>query len=100
MKNISSEEIYILSAIADKMDLDFEMPSTKGKTKEQLEELQTKVGKKIMVDMFKKLHKAKKEVDELIKALTGKEAKEMSLIEIKDTITEILKQDGILDFFK
>ena len=85
------DDIYLLSEIADKMDI--QMPESKGKTQEQL-------GGELIMQLFKKMHKAPKEINKLIEQVTGKQTSDMSLKEIKDTIMNIVKQDGTLSFFK
>ena len=91
MKQIGVDEIYILSEIADKMDL--VLPDSEGKTPEAY-------GREIFMSLFKKVHKAKKEVNQLIITLTDKDPSKMSIKELIESFTGILKQDGVLDFFK
>ena len=91
MRKLQVDDIYLLSQIADKME--FVMPDSKGKTQEQL-------GGELIMQLFKKLHKAKNEVNSLIENVTEKKVADMSIKEMKDTIIELFKQDGILDFFK
>jgi len=91
MKKIGLDEIFLLSEIAEKMNITF--PESKGKDAETY-------GRELLVEFFKKLHKAKNEVTQLIETLTNRKVKDMNLKEIKESITAILKQEGILDFFK
>jgi Cdc6-like AAA superfamily ATPase len=91
MKQIGVDEIYLLSEIADKMDL--VLPDSEGKTPEAY-------GREIFMSLFKKLHKARKEVNQLIVLLTEKDPAKMSVKEIITSLTGILKQDGVIDFFK
>lgn len=91
MRRLNTEDIYLLSEIADKMDI--QAPEIKGKSQEQ-------AGADFMIQLFRKMHKAAPEISRLISKVTGKEADQLSLVEIKDTLMEILKQDGVLTFFK
>ena len=96
MKKIGMDELYLVSEIADKIE--FEAPNIydkKGNRKDQYQ-----YGSEMLLGLFKKMYKAKKEINDLIYKVTEKKAEEMSLKELKDTFTEILKQDGVLDFFK
>lgn len=96
MKKIGMDELYLLSEISDKIE--FETPNiydSKGNRKDQYQ-----YGSELLLNLFKKMYKAKKEINDLIYKVTGKKTEEMSLKELKDTFTEILKQDGVLDFFK
>lgn len=93
--------MFILSEIADKIE--FKMPSfpeTKNLSDEERNKVTKEFGAEIILKLFKGLYKAKKEVENLIEDITGKNAKDMSLKEIKDTLIGIFKQDGVLDFFK
>ena len=91
MKQIGVDEIYLLSEIADKMDLI--LPDSEGKTPEAY-------GREIFMSLFKKLHKARKEVNQLIMVLTEKDPAKMTVKELVTALTDVLKQDGVLDFFK
>ena len=94
MRKLGANELYLLSEIADKMDL--ELPDL---PKETNEEQMKNWGMKLFTKMFRKVYKAKNEMNKLIENLTGKKIDEMSIKEIKDNITEILKQEGVMDFF-
>ena len=100
MKRLTIEEVYLLSEIADKIDVKVDLPDIKGKNKDEIALLQEQLGKKLMLQMFRKMYKAKNEISELIKMVTEKEASTLSIKELKENITEILKQEGIMDFFK
>jgi len=91
MRKLSVDDIYLLSSVADKMDL--QIPDPTGKTQEQ-------VGAEVLMLLFKKLHLAKSEVNSLILQVTEKDPSKLTLIEIKDFFKNILKEEGILDFFK
>lgn len=93
MRKLQTDDMFLLSEIVDKMDLAID---PKGKTQEEL-------GTELVVTLVRKAHKAKEEIKELVASLTGKTAEEvgqMSPKEMIDTVSEIMKQDGVLDFFK
>ena len=100
MKRITVDEIFLLSAIADKIELKLDIPDTRGKSEKEIDALQIAIGKSLMLEMFKKIYKAKDEIKELIATVAEKDADKLTLKEIKETFTEILKQEGVLDFFK
>lgn len=95
MRKLNIEDMYLLSRIADKID--FKIPNVEGKSKEQ-------VGADLLADLFKSMHKAKDEINELIESLQEpgnvKKANEMSIKEIKDFITQLLSDNDVIDFFK
>ena len=91
MRKLCIEDMYLLSEIADKIE--FELPDVKGKTQEQL-------GAELILQLFKKMHKAKNEINQLIESVTGRNINELSLVEIKNTLMDIFRQDGTFDFFK
>jgi hypothetical protein len=101
MRKLNIEDIYLLSAIADKMNFVFpDPPKTSGKTEEEITELQKKYGAELMTTLFRKMHLAKNEINELIANISGKIVTEMTIAEMKEALSSIMKQDGIFDFFK
>lgn len=111
---IGVELIFILSEIAEKID--FQFPEEEdhqeiiksmredGKTDEEIERKLKKLNKKfsrdIILELFKKLHRVREDVEELIKIVSGRDANEMSIKELKDILMQIISKDGILNFFK
>jgi len=91
MRKLNINDMYLLSEIADKMD--FKLPDMAGKDNAQF-------GAEIFMLIFKNIYKAKQEINDLISDVTGKNALEMNMKEIKDTIKKIFSQDGVVDFFK
>ena len=70
MKKIGMDELYLLSEIADKIE--FETPNiydTKGNRKDQYQ-----YGSEMLLGLFKKMYKAKKEINDLIYKVTEKKA--------------------------
>jgi aspartate carbamoyltransferase regulatory subunit len=93
MRKLKTDDMFLLSEIADKMDIKLDV---KGKTQEE-------VGAELILFLVKKAHKAKDEIKTLVATLTGKpleEVSDMSPNEMINNVKEILKQDGVLDFFK
>ena len=93
MRKLKTDDMFIISEIADKMDLNLDV---KGKSQEQ-------VGADLFLQIVKKIHKAKVEINALISGLTGKTKEEISEQPLNETIQqikEILGQDGVLDFLK
>jgi len=104
LKKLSTDELFILSEIADKMD--FIMPAppdTRGKNAEQIKQLQKEYGTAILSTFIKKIHKAKNEIIQLLTVTTGKTADEIRALSIKGIgalLMELVQQDGVMDFFK
>lgn len=105
MREIQNTDMYILSEIADKMDLQFpkmqKLP--KNADTETISEARNEYGKELITMLIKKIHKAKNEINQLISNITEKpisEVEKMSIKETVNTLSNVLKQDGVLDFFK
>lgn len=105
MRKLDVEDMYLLSEIADKME--FTMPKypeiPDKMSKAEKEAVVKTYGAEIITFIIRKIHKAKIEVNQLIANATEKsidEVKKMSPGEMIAIIKEILKQDGVLDFFK
>jgi len=113
-KEFDLEDVFVMSQIIDKMGLDADV-------KKIIEQVQTaqlsnktdaqKVGKEVLVaigvDLISKfirnLHKAGKEVKQLIANLTGKtvdEVAKMPLREMKAFFTELAGDGEFIDFLK
>jgi len=93
MRELEGNDMFLLSEIADKMDIKLDV---KGKSQEE-------IGVDLMLFLVKKSHKAKDEIKQLVATLTEKTSEEVGKMSPKQLITsvkEILKQDGVLDFFK
>ena len=93
MRLLEGNDMFLLSEIADKMDIKLDV---KGKSQEE-------IGVDLMLFLVKKSHKAKDEIKQLVATLTEKTPEEVSKMSPKQLITsvkEILNQDGVLDFFK
>ena len=113
-KEFDLEDVFVMSQIIDKMGLDADV-------KKIIEQVQTaqlsnktdaqKVGKEVLVAIgvdligkfIRNLHKAHKEVKQLIANLTGKTVEEvakMPLREMKAFFTELAGDGEFIDFLK
>ena len=113
-KEFDLEDVFVMSQIIDKMGLDADV-------KKIIEQVQTaqlsnksdaqKVGKEVLVAIgvdligkfIRNLHKAHKEVKQLIANLTGKtvdEVAKMPLREMKAFFTELAGDCEFIDFLK
>ena len=100
---LKNKHIYALSEIADKMDFTFpKAPILKG-TKEQIDQTRNEYGREIMTNIVKKIHKAQNEINKLLADVNEKTIEEIENMEIKEAIkmfSDLLKQEGVLSFFK
>jgi len=85
------DALYLLSATLDAMDIT--LPDTSGKTQEQ-------VGGEMIMLFARKMHKAKKEINDLIRFISDKDPSEMTFKEILDTAKEFFQTEGVVDFFR
>jgi len=113
MKDFDLEDVFLLSQIIDKMGLNIEASELSKTIKaEKLESKDdaAKVGKDVFLALgmevamkfASNLHKAHKEVIQLICSLSGKNeeaVKKMKIKEMKDFFGELIKTEGIADFF-
>jgi translation initiation factor 1 (eIF-1/SUI1) len=97
MRKLNVDDIFLLSEIAEKMD--FELPAYPEKTENE-EKAQREYGMKLFAMLFKKIHKAKTEIKELVTSVSGKSANEMGVKELADSFKQIISQEGALDVFK
>lgn len=104
MRELQNEDMYILSEIADKIEFTLpKYPMTKNKSDEEIEIIQKDYGTQIITMLIRKIYKAKDEINKLLANVNEKSIEEISKMGIKDTILmlkTLLKQDGVLDFFK
>jgi hypothetical protein len=97
MRKLNVDDIFLLSEIADKMD--FELPAYP-ESSDNSEKIQREYGMKLFALLFKKIHKAKNEIKELVSSVTGKDPNAMGIKELSVTFKEIVSQEGALDVFK
>lgn len=104
MKDLTNEHFYLISEIADKMEIQLpEYPETKGKEEAELEKLQKKYGLELLTILLKKAYKAREPINQLLADLTDSTVDEIKNKPIKETvklITELFKKEGFMDFFK
>jgi len=104
MRNFNLEDTFKLSAILDKMGIEFDL-------NKMMDEANTKdkdaaaafLGGKMALMIMKKIHLAKNEVIDLISGLTGDDAetvKNYGVKKIVEVFSAIFKQEGFADFFK
>lgn len=114
IKEFGLNEIFLVSEIIDKMDIDVQTDNIIKKTKiAKLENMKdvNKLGKDVVLSLgidliygfMKKLYKAKNEVKELIESMTDlskEEVSKMNLSQIKEFFTELINKEGFSDFLK
>jgi lipopolysaccharide biosynthesis regulator YciM len=112
MKKLGIDELFMISEIADKMDIDIPLPKqvnvaqmkkdkkTQAEIDDALAQAQSDYGGKLISMLVKKAYKAKDEIKELIRVVTGKEPNDMEPKELLSVFTSILKQDGATEAFK
>ncbi|MFA5130426.1 MAG: hypothetical protein WC477_05975 [Patescibacteria group bacterium] len=102
MRELSNADMYLISAIADKMDLG--MPELKKKVDGvEVSKTQDEVGSEMLVSMFKRLHRAQPEVNQLLSRVLEKpvdEIEKMSLKETGQNVALLFGKKGFMDFFK
>ena len=91
MRKLNCDDLFLVSAIIDKMNI--ELP------KAGENETQQEYGMKLIMLISRKLYKAKDEVKELVSNVSGKDAKDLSILELKDIVIELFKTEGFASFF-
>ncbi len=114
MKQFDLDDVFVTSEILDKTGLLLDVKKiTEGIKHDKLENITdakqigkeaiVTIGLDLMASLMKSLHKARPEVKQLISNLTGKtldEVGKMSIKEIKNFFSELVKAEGFSDFFK
>ena len=104
MRELQNEDMYILSEIADKIEFTLpKYPDTNNKSEGEIAAIQKDYGLQIMTMLIRKIYKAKSEINKLLANVNEKSVEEISKMSIKETILmlkTLIKQDGVLDFFK
>lgn len=111
-KDFDLNDVFLMSEIIEKMDLDVDVDKVIRKS--NVVKLENKkdasaLGKEVMMSvgvdlvskLVKNLHKAQKEVKRLIANLTGKsvsEVEKMGLKELKQFFTDLIEHEGFSDF--
>lgn len=112
IKNFDLNDVFLMSEIIEKMDLNFDVDKVIGKTsvtKLANKKDASKLGKEVLLSvgvdlvtkLLKNLYKAQKEVKQLIANLTGKELTEvekMSLKDLKQFFADLVEHEGFQDF--
>lgn len=111
-KDFDLNDVFLMSEIIEKMELDFDVDKVIRKTnvaklenKKDASKLGKDVALTIGVDLvsklLKNLHKAQKEIKQLIANLTGKkvaEVEKMGLKDLKQFFTDLVAHEGFSDF--
>lgn len=111
-KDFDLNDVFLMSEIIEKMELDFDVDKVIRKTnvaKLENKKDAAKLGKDVMMTigvdlvskLFKNMHKAQKEVKQLIANLTGKnvaEVEKMNLRDLKQFFTDLVEHEGFSDF--
>lgn len=95
---VTTREIFLLSAIVDKTGVAEDVARITSNSKGMNE---SQVGMQVIVAVLAKLYKAEKEVVQLVSNCTGKTTEEvmkMPFKELKESVTGILKEEGVMDF--
>jgi len=104
MRELQNEDMYLLSEIADKIEFTLpKYPDTSNKSDKEVEAMQKDYGMQIITMLIRKIYKAKSEINKLLANVNEKSVEEISKMSIKETILmlkTLIKQDGVLDFFK
>lgn len=113
MRKLLNDDMYLISEIADKMDVDLpkypviniknESEKTEIQKAAEKTAIQKDFGMRVIHLLVRKVYKAKKEVNNLIANVLEKKVEEVQKMPITETINilkNILKEDGVMDFFK
>ncbi len=114
MKKLDLDAVFLMSAVLDKTGIIIDMQDiVKSIKTDELKDIgdAQKIGKEVGISvvvqlagsLMKSMHKARREIKELISYLAEKDMEEvgrMSMKEIKDFFTELVELEGFSDFFK
>jgi len=96
-RELNSGDIFLISEIGDAADIDLkEIGIGEGGNSKE-------VGLAMVYAVFRKLHKAKKQVNNFLASLTGlkpAEIDKMNLLEYKELLEKLKKLDGLMELFK
>lgn len=101
IKEFTLEDGFILSEILDKMDYNLDLNALADASKKG-KDAQAYLGGQMMLELVKKLYKAKPEVMKFIAHMTGQKVEEVrnfTIAETKEFFAELFKQEGLTDFF-
>lgn len=105
---INVEIMCIISAIMDKIQIDssyikelFEKgKKAKGKSKQEVEALQTEIGAELLFLLGKKIHLVKDEIIQFIAIYKGISEEEAKDVDIISFIKEVSKDEGLTSFLR
>lgn len=101
-RSITNDDMFLISEIVDRMDINFpsQFKEVKGKP---VQKSQEEYGIEIVTTLGKRLYKAKDEINQLLSNLSDLSVDEIKKMPIGFTLkalTSIVKQEGVVDFFK
>jgi len=101
MRELNNDDMMLISEILDKTGI--EIPSeTKYVDGQLVKKTQSELGMEIIMQVGKKIYKAKKEINQLLQSVfeIDGDVSKMPFKETKDKIKELIGKEGFLDFFK
>jgi hypothetical protein len=104
MRKLELEDAFIFSEIVDKMGISTELEKliTEVKSAPQGSYTQETAGVKVVVMLFSKMHKAKKEMIAFASSMLGKKPEEtakLNFTELKQVFTELVSSEEFAPFF-
>ncbi len=105
MRELLSEDIYALSEIIDKTEIEF--PSMikiiwdKDGNMQTIKKTQEEFGLELAINILKKIYKAKKEINKMLESILSiEDATKLTFKETKENLIELFSKEEIKDFFK
>jgi len=104
MRELKNSDIYLISEISYKMDMELPTrPKSKAnETKEEMKIRQQQYGEKLVKTFMRNMFKAKTELNELISSISDKteeEVKQMTGSETMNILMSCFGEAGFIDFF-
>jgi len=104
MRELSNNDIYLLSEIIDKMNMEKPaMPKIKDETdKAEVKKANKEYGVKLFRLFLRNMYKAKDSINFLLASMTEKSVSDIEKMSGKETLQTVLSlfgNDGFLDFF-
>ena len=102
MRELLNDDMYLLSEMIDKMNLTIpsKTATINGKSVEKTDE---EYGAEIITKIIGKIYLAKNQVNQLLANVTEKPIEEIQKMKLKDTVktlTDLISNAGVTDFFK
>jgi phosphopentomutase len=96
---IKTRHIFMLSKLLDKIGMDEDLKNVLAGASGKASE--SEIGTQIILSLGKKIHKAQKEIVDLLADVTGKTAEQIEDLPVKETmelVRKMLSEEGVLDF--